>query len=61
MIRSLIPARPITIPVPGLQHRMGAGDIVANFTRALRMTPCEPCKKRQELLNQILQLQQRNR
>jgi len=32
----------------------GLGDSIAKLTTALKIKQCEPCKKRQELLNKVL-------
>jgi hypothetical protein len=47
---------PKTLQVPGLQKEIGAGDLVAKVTTALRIKPCTPCQKRREKLNQALKL-----
>jgi hypothetical protein len=36
-------------PKPKMQ---GLGDVVARVTKAVGITPCEPCRKRQQALNQ---------
>lgn len=31
---------------------IGAGDVIARITQAMGIKPCQPCKARQEALNQ---------
>jgi len=37
---------------PPKQPMRGLGDAVARVTKAVGITPCAPCQKRQEILNQ---------
>lgn len=50
------PSQPITLRVPFLRQQMGLGDVVSQVTQAVRIAPCQPCKKRQEAMNQRVRL-----
>jgi hypothetical protein len=50
------PPQPWHIPVPGMQQGVGLGDVIARATHALGIRQCEPCKRRQEWLNQRIRL-----
>lgn len=49
---------PRYIPVP-IKEPIGLGDAIARVTQALRIKQCEPCKRRQEWLNQRFMLGRR--
>jgi hypothetical protein len=50
---------PRYIPIPGVKQPVGLGDAIARMTHALRIKQCEPCKRRQEWLNQRFMLGRR--
>lgn len=45
------------LPVPGLQKPIGAGDVIANITKAVGLKPCTPCEQRRQQLNRLFQFQ----
>lgn len=49
------PEGPRQIRVPFLRRPLGAGDAVANVTKAFGVKPCTPCEQRRRWLNQRLQ------
>lgn len=49
---------PRYIPVP-VKEPIGLGDAIARMTHALKIKQCEPCKRRQEWLNQRFMLGRR--
>jgi len=44
--------KPLHLKMPFLSQETGLGDAVKNLTERLGIPQCEPCKKRQEALNQ---------
>jgi hypothetical protein len=54
-----VPQQPpfLQIPVPRLEKPIGAGDVIANVTRAIGIKPCTPCEQRRRALNQLLQFE----
>jgi len=40
--------------IKGLTKSIGAGDLVAKFTKAIGITPCSACRKRQAALNNMM-------
>jgi hypothetical protein len=45
--------RPLHLRTPFLNQETGLGDAVKHLTDALGVPSCEPCKKRQEILNRV--------
>ena len=43
----------VTLPKTLLKLSEGLGDVVSAVTQSLKITECEPCKKRKETLNSI--------
>ena len=48
--------RPLAVPMPFVRQTHGLGDVVAGVTQAVGVKPCAPCKRRQALLNRLLQV-----
>lgn len=54
-LQELTAARqPFQIRLPFLRQQIGAGDVAAGITQAIGIQPCEPCKQRQERMNQAV-------
>ena len=51
----------LQIPVPGLRHNVGLGDVIKRMTQAIGVKPCPPCEKRAAMLNRLVQLRGRRR
>ena len=44
----------ISIPVPGLTHRVGSGDLAATLFSRAGVTPCGGCKGRAKTMNRAV-------
>jgi len=43
--------QPMSLPIPGLTHPVGLGDVLAAMTSAVGVKPCGGCQRRKEELN----------